>query len=891
MLTESEFNSWSTLLGLSADQYTMIQTIRSSPPSRRVSSKVGNVSGRYPSKKMGVIIQFESHRNELALIYSMEYDPDVLEYYDQPPKIKLQYEALNGRQIGVLHTPDFFVIRCNSAGWEECKQERELENLALKMPFRYQLDSNGDWRCPPGESFASILGLYYKVRSDSCINWIKQRNIYFLEDYLSVKLEVTTSDVVEIIKIIATSPGIKLSELLLLGINPDSIYKLIADQTVYVDLELYSLCSNADKVNVFINRETALALTSKNNTSNQKNNPQRILELNQVGASGIWDGQIWHVINVGVTTISLLSESSQIIQLPNHEFNKLIELEKFKALHDEAKISENIHSYLKHASVDDCIEASRRYSIISPYLQGGKADFSVISERTFYRWVGNWRNAEEQYGYGYLGLLPKQKKNILDSQNKLSSQTQKLIDEFISTDYLNFKQKGKYAAYCALQKACSNRGLIPPSYKTFVKNIRKVPQHETKLKRLGKRAAYESECFYWELELTTPRHGDRPFEICHIDHTQLDIELVSHESKINLGRPWATFLIDAYSRRLLAIYLTFDPPSYRSCMMVMRECVRRHGRFPATLVVDGGKEFQSVYFETLLAAYSCTKKTRPAAKPRFGSVCERIFGTANTMLIHNLQGNTQITRNPRVVTKSVNPKNLAIWTLCSLYQNLCDWAYEFYDNKEHPALNQSPRSMYESGLAKTGLRSHKIIQYDDNFRIFTLPTTTKGTAKVVPNNGVKINNIYYWHNSFRNSEVEKSQVSVRYDPYDMGVAYAYVKNQWVTCISQHYSSLAGHSEREIMVASEELRKQNRNTAKQFVVTASHLAEFLSKSEQQEVVLLQRMQDLEAKEIYSASLINSNLSNQQKSEVLKLTINQPEIVEAIPEEIKPYEEFW
>jgi putative transposase len=59
MLTECEFNSWSTLLGLSAEQYTMIQTIRSSPPSRRVSSKVGNVSGRYPSKKMGVIIQFE----------------------------------------------------------------------------------------------------------------------------------------------------------------------------------------------------------------------------------------------------------------------------------------------------------------------------------------------------------------------------------------------------------------------------------------------------------------------------------------------------------------------------------------------------------------------------------------------------------------------------------------------------------------------------------------------------------------------------------------------------------------------------------------------------------------------------------------------------------------
>jgi len=33
----------------------------------------------------------------------------------------------------------------------------------------------------------------------------------------------------------------------------------------------------------------------------------------------------------------------------------------------------------------------------------------------------------------------------------------------------------------------------------------------------------------------------------------------------NLGRPWYTLMTDAFSRRLLAIFLTFDPPSYRSC--------------------------------------------------------------------------------------------------------------------------------------------------------------------------------------------------------------------------------------------------------------------------------------------------------------------------------------
>jgi len=87
-------------------------------------------------------------------------------------------------------------------------------------------------------------------------------------------------------------------------------------------------------------------------------------------------------------------------------------------------------------------------------------------------------------------------------------------------------------------------------------------------------------------------------------------------------------MMDAFSRRALAVYVDFEEPSYRSCMMVLRECVRRHSRFPQCLVVDGGPEFRSTYFEALLARYECIKKTRPPAKARFGSVMERLFGTS-----------------------------------------------------------------------------------------------------------------------------------------------------------------------------------------------------------------------------------------------------------------------
>lgn len=203
--------------------------------------------------------------------------------------------------------------------------------------------------------------------------------------------------------------------------------------------------------------------------------------------------------------------------------------------------------------------------------------------------------------------------------------------------------------------------------------------------------------------------------------------------------------------------------------MVLRQSVQRYGRLPQTIVVDNGAEFHSTYFETLLATFECTKKHRPAAKGRFGAVCERLFGTNNTQFVHNLAGNTQIMRNVRQVTKSVNPKNQAIWTLGTLYEYLIKWAYEVYDTEDHPTLGQSPREAFSQGMIQAGNRNHRLIPYDNNFKILTLPTTSSGTAKIQQSRGVKINSIYYWSNLFRNREIENTSVPIRYDPFNIGI--------------------------------------------------------------------------------------------------------------------------
>jgi putative transposase len=860
MLTDDEWLQLCQTLGLSLQARAAVEAIRSSPPSRRVRSAAGNVTVRYPSRKMKVTIQAESHRNELAGIYEKEHDPETLEYYDQPPAIKLVYPARNGRRVGVLHTPDYFVIRRDSAGWEEWKIEEELVRLAEQMPHRYARGESGRWRCPPGEQYAAALGLFYHVRSSAEIDWVFQRNLLFLEDYLRIGCPaVDESTERAVVSLVTATPGLTLAELLggEHGANSDEIYTLIATERLYVDVRAAPL-AEPERVHVFRDEEIARAYMLIAGAARQVPTRETRLVAIAVGTSVVWDRRPWTIVNAGETATALLADDGELIELPNATIEALAKQGKWVAVSQEAPrgLQAEAQDLLARAGPDDFREANRRYAIIASRLRTSRPPSWAVAEesaagetpaRTIRDWLSRWRQAEQRLGCGYVGLLPRQRQRG-NRRPKLPESTLAAIETFISDEYETLKQKPRFEVYGALVRACDAQGILAPSYRTFVQAVNRRPQQEQVAKRQGQRAAYQRASFYWELELTTPRHGDRPFEIAHIDHTQLDIELLCSRTGRNLGRPWATFLVDAFSRRLLAVYLTFDPPSYRSCMMILRESVHRHGRLPQMVVVDGGAEFGSIYFETLLARYECTKKTRPSAQPRFGSVVERLFGTANTQFVHNLMGNTQIRQNVRQVTRAVDPAGQARWTLGRLYGRLCEWAYEVYDTLEHPALGQSPRDVFTAGLVQSGRRTNRLIAYDDDFRLFTLPTTHKGTAKVVPHLGVKINNLCYWSDAFLDAEVETTQVPVRFDPLDAGTAYAFVKGRWVRCISEHYARLAGRSEREVMLATAELRRRNQCHGQRFSITARKLADFLGSVEAEEALLEQRLRDAEAKDV-------------------------------------------
>ncbi len=853
MLSENDFQSWCQSLKLSEQAQTLISRIRSSDPSRHVRSRVGNVSGRYPSRKMNRTIQFESHHNELAAILEMEHDPDTIEFYDQPNPIQLHYRTAKGKAVSVFHTPDYFVIRQDSAVWVECKTEEKLLKLADSQPNRFHFDQAAKiWRCPPGEAYAAQFGLDYIIKSSAGIDWMYQRNVLFLEDFLRAEtLEIGAETLDHLRSRVAAKPGTPLAELLIEaadhGIASDCIYIAIVTDRIYVDLRAAPL-AEPERVRVYFDEASARLYqdTGRHCSPFLPSIPPGL----SAGSLLDGDGKAWEIVNQGDSQTWLKDDTGSVISLSEQTLSLLLAQGSARVIAApsaaDAPDGESAKELLAGASASDLAEANRRYAILTAYRAGGWNQGLGVSPRTLRRWQARVRQAEAVYRCGYAGLLP-EKKLSGNRSHKLPEETLELMEELIGKEYEDARQPTRFAVWSKLHQACEARSLPAPSYQTFCVYIDRRPHYEQLKKRQGRRAAYQVKEFFYELSGQTPRHGDRPFEIAHIDHTELDIELVCSQTGRNLGRPWATFMTDAFSRRLLAVSLSFDPPSYRSCMMIFRECVNRHHRLPQTIVLDGGGEFGSVYFETLLARYEVVKKTRPPSQSRFGSVCERLFGVSNTRFIYNLSGNTQMTKgNLRLITKEVNPKNLAVWTFGALDRRLREWAYEVYDTLDHPALGQSPREAFLLGQAQSGARVHRAIEPNQEFEMLALPTTARGEARVMAGRGVRINYIYYWCEAFRDPAVEGGSVPVRYDPYDASRAYAYVRNYWHQCHSEHYLKFERRTERELMIATAELRRRNHRHGKGLVITAHRLASFLSSVEAEELTLQQRLRDAEAR---------------------------------------------
>jgi putative transposase len=630
-------------------------------------------------------------------------------------------------------------------------------------------------------------------------NWAVQENALYLEEYYQDFERLIVPEVSRSIlsQLVNEHPGIFLSDLRRESAIPADLINLaIAKHDLYVDLATYRL-SEPSRTPVFRNRHQARAYAQPN-----------VQDSKSVSSS------------ISPLAISNLTTEGRAL--------------------------------LEHASDVAIATAIFRNRVIHPehydddeQVQTAKLRASVPA-RTRQHWQEWYREAETRYGSGFLGLLPRYQN--CGGARKIETPVIALIHHVLEIHYDTTTRQPKRGAYGEYLSQSKEKGLPTVSQRTFyLEAKRHKSTYEQTVVREGTRAAYPFKDYVREQEKTVSRHGSYAWAMGHLDHTELNLILCDSRTNQPLGKGWLTLLILAHPRRIAAFYLTFDPPSYRSCMMVLRLCVKRYGRLPTAITVDGGPEFQSIYFEQLLALYRVRKHQRPAAEPRFGSPQERLFGTMETEFLYHLLGNTQATQKPRLNTRATDPQRHAVWTLPALAERVQQWADEEYETIRHPALGMTPRQAYDLSIERDGPRSHKEIAYDETFRMATFPTTRKGTALVRPGVGVRINYLEYWCEAMRDATVEETQVKVRFDPFNVSVGYAYIDGVWRQCFTP-YDEFAGCSERELQLLASELRQSNRLQygREQVEITQKQLASFRRENATKQEILRQQRHDRETR---------------------------------------------
>lgn len=854
MLSINELSSLFETHAIPADGKKLIQYIRDNPPSRAVGGGSTSVKVRYVPQKMPFVLEAEAFQTELAAIVTYDHDEITHEIYTQPTKLKISYRTIKGKKVSHYITPDLFLIRQDGFIFVECKTEQELLTLQIKYPERYLLDESGQWRSPPAETAAAAYGCKFLIRSTAENNWALIENLDFLQDYLRAEELKVPDDAKDLVFAeFEKKSWSTVHELVNApGIQADWVYSLIVLRELYFEIQEDRLADYEHAI-VFRDRQTAQAYRVVARCQVGLANAVNFQFSLEVGSDFKWDGRIFRIANIGEESVwaqqlDRAKPHAELIKLGIDTLYHLAGDGKIQTVaapdsqHDSASEAKEM---LRRASPNDIQIANQKYMELFGAPENSKNPYSRRSARTKAYWRESWRNAENRYGQGFIGLLPNPHKTQGNHACKLDGAVATLIDEVISNEWESIRQKSFAQAFGKLALCCRDQGFISPSYQTFVKWIKKRKSHKSEIKRVGEKAAYDSEPHFLVLEFTTPRHGNRPFHIGHIDHTPIPLKLVDKSLGSVMKEVWLTILMDAFSRKVLAYYLSFDKPSYRSCMMVIRDCVRRHGRVPLWIVVDQGADFISTFFEQLLALLRVNKKERPAGKPRFGSTMERLFKTTVDQFVQVLLGSTKIYEEHfRQVNKRVDPVRHANWTLDRFQIRLEEYFMKAYHQLIHSTLGMTPEAAFDLGIQESGARSHSLITYTHEFIIHTMPSTPKGVAKVT-HQGVKIKYRYFNCAAFNLPGVLGTSVPVRFDPDNFGRAYAYVNGNWEECISEYYSVFQGYTEKQIQLTTKYLHLKARQRNAELAINAKVLAEFLDSVEAEELLEVQKLKDRES----------------------------------------------
>lgn len=315
-----------------------------------------------------------------------------------------------------------------------------------------------------------------------------------------------------------------------------------------------------------------------------------------------------------------------------------------------------------------------------------------------------------------------------------------------------------------------------PSYDAFRKRVNALDKHLVMSKRYSQRIA--------DMRFKAYKKGyeaTRPLEWVEIDHTPLDLMVVDEESRLPLGRPTLTSMIDKFSRMVIGFYLSFTPPSTLSVIECLRHAILpkaglrnlypsinsdwpAHG-IPETIVVDNGKEFLSKDFTEITRSLGINIVRSPVKNPVYKGAVERHFRVVAQDLLKDKPGKTF----SNIFDKDeYDPKKTAVISLGSVVEITHLWVVDQLNDSNNSSINTTPRRMWESAIMWNPVRLPK------NVNVFNVALGRMLTRKI-QHYGIDFESLRY--NSEELSMIRREhsgEVKIKYNPNDISFIYVMV---------------------------------------------------------------------------------------------------------------------
>lgn len=448
-------------------------------------------------------------------------------------------------------------------------------------------------------------------------------------------------------------------------------------------------------------------------------------------------------------------------------------------------------------SVDFSVMPNEKYAL--EVLEKIEKINSGLNNRSAFRWKSLIKDGREKGLSEFQSLISK-KYLSGNRERRVESRVFKFLESHIIEMHIGSQGKSTYRCYIDYRVDAKEHHapLKPVSWETYRSYIKQLPAGVLAYGRGGQRFANK------DAAPTNPaeRHlkPDLPWRVAAIDHYTADIYLIyfSDDGVVWIMRPILTAMIDLFSGEVLGFAVSFQAPSRKADCKVIRDCVRRHGKLPAEIIVDRGSDFKSVYFAGLMAHLGCIYTLRPTANPKFGSEIEGLFGEFKKQWLSQRKGNLADYKEARSVDGKVHPKKSAVLTPFDFYREFeafCNWR------------SHKPRGIYdESGFDRFNRVGHEFpfvaisIELNDEFLLATAVET--GDYKIDFQRGIHIGSLFYWSPKISQLYGKKKYAEVRLDPENPHLIYTRINNRWEVCLSSHanrFSALDPVSQRVEML--------------------------------------------------------------------------------------------